>query len=247
MKLVPALAALVCGLAAQAWHSSDARAASLQVAPVLLDLRTPATTATITLRNTDTESITAQVRIFRWTQQGGEERLEPTNDVIASPPIVDLRSRQDYTVRVVRVSGQPIGSEEAYRLVIDELPKPKRASGTVALVMRHVVPVFFSARSASPAALVWSASPSRHGKGMTLATVNSGDTRVRLAGVTLRDASGQVMSAGKGLLGYSLGRSSMQWDVAAPARPPRAGASVTISGMTETGPFNATFPVQTAR
>jgi fimbrial chaperone protein len=82
---------------------------------------------------------------------------------------------------------------------------------------------------------------------MTLAAVNSGDTRVRLAAVTLRDASGQVLSAGKGLLGYSLGRSSMRWDIAAPARPTKSGASVTISGMTETGPFNATFPVQTAR
>jgi hypothetical protein len=39
----------------------------------------------------------------------------------------------------------------------------------------------------------------------------------------------------------------MRWDIAAPARPTKSGASVTISGMTETGPFNATFPVQTAR
>lgn len=247
MKIMPALAALVSCLAGPTWLPSRASAASLQVAPVLLDLAAPATTATISLRNTDVEPITAQVRIFRWTQQGGEERLEPTNDVIASPPVVDLRSRQDYTVRVVRVSGQPIGKEEAYRLVIDELPKPNRLAGTVSLVMRHVVPVFFTARSASPSMLTWSARTSRHGKGMTIAAVNSGDTRVRLAGVTMRDASGQVLSASKGLLGYSLGRSSMQWDVAAPARPTKPGASVIVSGMTETGPFNATVPVQTAR
>jgi len=220
-------------------------AASLQVAPVLLDLPAPATTATITLRNTDVEPITAQLRVFRWTQENGEERLEPTSDVVASPPVVDLRSRQDYTMRVIRVSGRPLGKEEAYRLVIDELPKPRRVAGTVALVMRHVVPVFFAGKSASAAAIAWSAS--RHGKGLTLAAVNSGDTRVRLATVTLRDSSGAVLSAGKGLLGYSLGRSSMQWTIATPARSAKAGASVAISGMTETGPFNATFPVHSAR
>ncbi|SFH96010.1 fimbrial chaperone protein [Bosea sp. OK403] len=239
MKTMSALVVLAASLAGQA------SAASLQVAPVLLDLPAPATTATITLRNTDVEPITAQLRIFRWIQDNGVERLEPTNDVVASPPLVDLRSRQDYTVRVIRVASRPPDKEEAYRLVIDELPKPKRASGTVALVTRHLVPVFFTGKSASPPAISWSAG--QHGRGITLAAVNSGDTRVRLAAVTLRDASGQVLSASKGLLGYSLGRSSMRWDIAAPARPTKSGASVTISGMTETGPFNATFPVQTAR
>lgn len=239
MKTITALAALAAGL------SVEARAASLQVAPVLLDLPAPASTATVTLRNTDVEPITAQVRVFRWTQENGAERLEPTSEVVASPPVVDLRSRQDYTVRVIRVSGAPLAREEAYRLVVDELPKPNRRSGTVALVMRHVVPVFFTGKAASPPAIAWRAG--RNGKGMTLAAVNSGDTRVRLAAVTLRDSSGQVLSAGKGLLGYSLGRSSMQWEVAARAPSMKAGASLTISGMTETGPFNATVPVQTAR
>lgn len=241
MKILTAVVALAVGLA------DEAGAGSLQVAPVLLDLPASAKTATITLRNTDVEPITAQVRIFRWTQQGGEERLKPTTDVVASPPVVDLRSRQDYTVRVVRVAGRPLGYEEAYRLVIDELPKPRRVPGSVALVMRHVVPVFFTARSAVPSPLVWSAGTSRHGKGIRLTAANHGDMRVRLAGVTLRDASGQVLSAGKGLLGYALGRSSMGWDIGATARPPKPGASLTISGMTETGPFNATFPVQSAR
>lgn len=247
MTLKPVLVALLACIAGQA------SSASLQVAPVLLDLPAPATTATITLRNTDVEPITAQVRVFRWIQEGGQERLEPTDDVVASPPVIELRARQDYTVRVIRVSGRPLGQspgqplakEEAYRLVIDELPKPRRVSGTVSLVMRHVVPVFFTGKAALPAALAWSLS--QHGKGMTLAAVNSGDIRVRLAAVTVRDPSGTVLSTGKGLLGYSLGRSSMQWTIAAQARAARPGTNVTISGMTETGPFNATFPVHAAR
>jgi len=234
----------VIGLSFASLFAGSASAASLQVAPVLLDLPAPASTATITLRNTDVDPITAQLRVFRWTQRDGIERLEPTDDVVASPPIVELRARQDYTVRVVRVSGRPVGREEAFRLVVDELPKPKRTSGTVTLVMRHVVPVFFGGKSASPAAVGWSAS--RHGKSLTVSAVNNGDTRARFAAVSIRDGSGKVVSATKGLLGYSLGRSSMQW-VLPSQLSSKSEARLTISGMTDAGPFNATLPVASGR
>lgn len=221
-----------------------AEAASLQVAPVLLDLPAPGNTATITLRNTDVEPIAAQIRVFRWTQRDGAERLEPTDEVVASPPIVQLRSRQDYTVRVVRVAGNPAGGEAAFRLVVDELPKPNRTPGTVALVMRHVVPVFFSDRSAAPASVTWSAS--RHGKNLAIAAANSGERRLRLAAVTVRDGAGKVVAGTKGLLGYSLGRSAMQWILPAQLSS-KSGARFTISGVTEAGPFNATLPVSASR
>lgn len=233
----------VVGMALAALIAGRAEAASLQVAPVLLDLPAPGNTTTITLRNTGVEPITAQVRVFRWSQRDGTERLEPTDEVVASPPVVQLRSRQDYTVRVVRVVGGPAGGEAAFRLVVDELPKPNPALGTVALVMRHVVPVFFTDRSASPAAVTWSVS--RHGKGFAIGAANSGDRRVRLAAVTVRDSSGKVVAANKGLLGYSLGRSAMQWVL--PAQAESKSARFTISGMTEAGPFNATLPMSVVR
>ena len=76
------------GMAFLGLLAGTANAASLQVAPVLLDLPAPGNTATITLRNTDVEPITAQVRVFRWSQRDGAERLEPTDEVVASPPVV---------------------------------------------------------------------------------------------------------------------------------------------------------------
>jgi Spore Coat Protein U domain len=61
-------------------------AASLQVAPVFLDIAAPAAAATVTLRNTGATPIATQIRVFRWVQEEGRERLEPTADVVASPP-----------------------------------------------------------------------------------------------------------------------------------------------------------------
>ena len=95
---VARLALLPCLFAA-----GGACAASLQVAPILLEVASPGAATTVTLRNTGTSPITTQVRVFRWIQEGGKERFEPTEDVVASPPAAELRPGQDYVVRVVRL------------------------------------------------------------------------------------------------------------------------------------------------
>jgi fimbrial chaperone protein len=104
-------------------------AASLQVAPVSIEVQAPAAAATLKLRNEGPSPINAQLRVFRWSQTNGEEKLEPTDDVVASPPIVALTPKTDYTVRLVRVTKRPILVGESYRLFVDELPEPKCLSG----------------------------------------------------------------------------------------------------------------------
>ena len=100
--------------------ASGASAASLQVAPVLLEVVAPGAATTVTLRNTGAKPITTQVRVFRWIQEGGKERLEPTQDVVASPPAIELRPAQDYVVRAVRLTKNPVAGEEAYRLLMEK-------------------------------------------------------------------------------------------------------------------------------
>ena len=95
------------------------QAASLQVAPVLVEVPAPGATATMKLRNEGTKPLDAQIRIFQWTQVDGADVLTPTNDVVASPPVASLRPGTDYTVRIVRTKKEPAVKEEAYRLLVD--------------------------------------------------------------------------------------------------------------------------------
>src|SRR6266508_5911005 len=74
-----------------------AAAATLQVAPVLVEVMAPSMASTLTLRNDGRDPVFAQIRVFRWTQEGGQERLEPTDEVVASPPSVTLARNTDYT------------------------------------------------------------------------------------------------------------------------------------------------------
>lgn len=221
---------------------SAASAASLQVAPVLLDVVSTGDAATsITLRNSGTRPINAQVRVFRWTQVNGADAYEETDDVAVSPPFLTLRPDADFTVRVVRKSGTPIHGEESYRLIADELPDPEnRSGGTINLVVRHSVPVFFRSPDTSNPSVTWSVSAAT-GKLETDA-VNDGDRRLRVAALKVTDAGGSVVNYGEGLIGYVLGHSSAVFISKTSVRG-FTGGKAQITAQGDIGPINATAPI----
>lgn len=218
------------------------RAASLQVQPAMVDVAAPGAASTITLRNEGPAPINVQVRVFRWTQTDGEERLEPTEDVVASPPEVTLAPQADYVARVVRVVKRPVVGEETYRLFVDELPDAAQArTNTIRLLVRHSIPVFFAAQDRTPPAVAWSVS--RQGDRMILSARNDGDSHLRLSALSLRDRGGKTISFGRGLVGYALGRSTMHWTAPGGARGFATTGSASISGQGNEGPFGATAPL----
>src|SRR5690349_1668840 len=98
---------------------APAQAGSLQVEPVLVDVTAPGAASTITLHNAGSTPINAQVRVFRWSLVNGEEKLEPTDDVVPSPPILTLAPNGKNVVRIVRVAKTPVAGEESYRMLVD--------------------------------------------------------------------------------------------------------------------------------
>lgn len=223
---VMSLCALFCGAA---------HAASLRVSPTNLDMVAPGSAGVLTLTNEAKRPINVQVRVFRWTQANGIERLEPTNDVVVSPPSTRLAGGKDYTIRVVRVSRKPVAAEESYRVVVDELPDPsRRQAGTVVLVVRYSIPVFFRDQNAAPPKVVWGVS---RAKGSLMLTArNTGDMRLRLAEVQLTQG-GQVLGKREGLVGYVLGGARMQWPIG--TGKSISSGRVGLKALSEAGPVNA--------
>jgi fimbrial chaperone protein len=215
-----------------------AQAASLQVAPVGIEVAAPGTASTVKLRNEGTTTINAQVRVFRWLQVNGQEKLEPTDDLVASPPMAHLGPGAEYTVRLVRVSKQPISAEESYRLLIDELPDQKLQSNRVVnLILRYSIPVFFFRPDAGAARLKWSVE--QHDGKLRVSAANEGDRHVRLAGLSVGDRSGTSISFGSGLTGYVLGHSDMHWATPVAPRKLAVDGSIVISAVGDAGPIHA--------
>jgi fimbrial chaperone protein len=211
-----------------------ANASSLQVTPLLIEVPAPGATSTLTLRNETPRPVNGQVRVFRWTQANGKDVLEPTDVVVASPPLVNLASRVSYAVRVVRTARQPAAKEEAYRLVIDELPDASRArTGAIAIVLRHSLPVFFRPQEQGTPKLTWSVRS--QGGRITVTVRNDGQRRARLTRMKVSDGKTTV-NFGDGLVGYVLANSTMSWTKPSPRG---LGGSVKITAQGDTGPVNA--------
>ena len=120
-----------------------AGAANLQISPVTLTMRAEQTAAGITLQNLGEAPLFGQVRVFLWDQANGEEALAPTQELVASPPIVEIAANSRQTIRLVRTQAGTSAQERTYRVLIDEVGRdddPARSG--VDIRLRYSVPVF---------------------------------------------------------------------------------------------------------
>ena len=215
---------------------APAGAGSLHVEPVLVDITAPGAASTVTLRNEGTTPIDAQIRVFKWSIVNGKEELRPTDDVVASPPSVTLTPKGQYVARIVRVSKQPVIGEESYRLMVDQLPDlAQQKNGAVNLMVRYSIPVFFGAANKKNPTVAWSVAAK--GDKVTLTVHNSGERRLRISALSLRDGSGKHISFGSGLAGYALGQSAMSWTV--PGRGFSTSGAISVTAQSDGGPIQA--------
>lgn len=218
---------------------SAASAQGLRVSPVLLEVPAPGAATTLTLHNDGREPVTIQSRVFRWLQQNGAEQLQRTSDVVVSPPAVRLEPGASQKIRVVRIAKSAVRGEEAYRVVVNEVPdQTRRRSGAVAFATEHRIPVFFAGQGARHPDVSWSLRNS--GNATLLVAQNRGDSRLRLADLELSGANGASVSR-PGLVGYVLGGSSMQWAVA-PAG--RLGGNARVKAATNHGALDVPVAAQ---
>ena len=224
--------------------AGSGHAAALRVAPIIVDVARGAT-STVELQNLGKSETTVQVRIFRWVQKEGKNKLVATRDVVASPPFTKIKPGRRNIIRIVRLAKRPVVGEESYRVLVDEIPTRNAGrSMRVGIALRYSLPVFFGANPTSDNRLKWSVVQKR---GETIVTAtNPGSRRVRLSALTLSDRSGRRLRFSKGLTGYVLGRSTATWKtkgmISASAR-----ARVRITASTENGTIESEAKLRTAQ
>jgi fimbrial chaperone protein len=184
-------------------------AAGLQVAPALVEV--PGNSGTVWLTNENTRTLRAQVRIYRWTQEDNTDKLVETEDLIASPPFIEVPNDKRQVVRLVRFGAQAAAGanapcEQSFRVIVDELPDFTEEETRTGMnyVLRYSVPVFVQNPACKAAApkLTWQLVVS--GQQVFVEVANTGDMRAQLANVRLIGAGGTVTTLAGGLMGYVL-------------------------------------------
>lgn len=127
-------------------------AASMRISPISVEILDTQNASSISLYNQSNESTDLQVRVFEWTQKNGQDVLTPTDDIAVSPPILSLQADDSFNLRVVRVDSTPVLNEKAYRIIIDELPKPidhRKADQGLNILLRSSLPMFITNKNAT--------------------------------------------------------------------------------------------------
>jgi len=223
-----------------------AHAATLQISPVMVDLQANENAAGVTLNNPGDAPLYGQVRVFRWDQVDGDDTLTSTQDMVASPPLIQIAAQTNQLVRLVRTghttsAQQP--AEISYRLVIDELPQPNTPTETgVQVRLRYSVPVFIEpAGAVGQPQLSWHLVQDK--QGWILRVDNTGAKHAQIATVRLVNKAGTVYEINQGLLGYALADRSRQWQVPIPKNADLSGA-VTVQASINTQPVVASVSVE---
>lgn len=184
----------------------DDGAAQLSIAPLRLELEGPAATTTLRITNPSRRPVPVQLRLFAWTQDGGEDRYAPSGDIVLSPSITSIPAGQTQVFRLVRGAAAGPG-EKRYRVAIDQLPDagPQQRSGVAEARIRFTVPVFVDRATTAPTQLAWRLRDDR------LELANLGGQTARIARIEARDRGGRTIPLQRSGLRYVHGGSVIAW------------------------------------
>lgn len=210
--------ALACLLAA----ASNASASGLQIAPTSIEMASAGPAQALWLTNTGDHELRAQVRAYMWSQTGGKDALDPTQAIVASPPMLTVPPGGRQLVRVIRTGQDTASGERTYRLLVDELPLEAAKGTGVQYVLRYSVPVFVGV-SGKPS-LNWSGTPGHDALELTVS--NTGSAHAQISEVNLVQTGAAQVSIVPGLLGYVLPGATMHWTIALPAGANATNASL---------------------
>lgn len=184
-----------------------ARAGTLQVDPVLVEIGAARRTGLVRIRNVETQPITIRAYALDWSQTTGEDVYSENNtDLILSPPVFTIPGGGTQNLRMGPRRSTVIG--RAYRLMIEEVPEA-RIAGAVQVAIRLNIPLYVNVPAGASANLIWSASRSADGRYVVEAT-NTGKGYVRLERSAVTAATGLTIGDDVNL-GTVLPASTRRW------------------------------------
>jgi len=184
-----------------------ARAASIEVTPVLQERPVGEDTAVYDLVNRGDRAVTMQIRLQAWRQSDGVRLLTDTTDLQVTPPLVTLEPSQSERVRVT-LETERTGHEQAYRVQFIQVPETAEPiQPGVRTLLKLDTPLFFQADSPKTE-LIWRV---RHNlDGWHLVVRNAGTRFARFSDPVLEVGSDRRIPLETGLM-YVLPGTSLTW------------------------------------
>ena len=198
-------------------YSLSSLAASLQVAPISVAFSPQEKAKEIWLTNTSERPIRAQTRVLIWSQVSGQDQVNPTRDLVASPSITEIKAGEQQLIRIIRIAPQNTAVEQTYRLLIDELPSSAQADAQTGLqlLLQYSIPVFIQPTDsiAMRNGLTLLNQVNFQYQNQQLIVKNNAKSHIRISELTYINPNGERIPLINGLVGYALAGQSMRWEI----------------------------------
>jgi fimbrial chaperone protein len=199
------------GLTALLALSVPAAAGTFTISPLRVDFSDTAGTAVLTIRNEEAAPVMVQTQGLAWSQEGGQDALSPSRDLLISPAVFTLPAGGSQLVRVALRRGVDPARELSYRLTLQEVP-PAASPGFKGLqvALRLSVPVFVAPLAPAEPQLTWAATRDPAGK-LAVTVRNDGSAHAHLLRYSVKTADGAVTVLEQPRHAYVLPGTSRLW------------------------------------
>jgi fimbrial chaperone protein len=232
--LAAILFVLLTGLAADAQ--------SLSVVPVNIFLPPGQKATTLTVTNQGTSQTTIQIRAFAWNQQGDDDQLTTSDEVVVSPPLASIAPGASQVVRLI-LRKTPQGQEAAYRVLIDQIPPPAEA-GVVHVVLRLSIPIFAQPMTRTLAHVQYHIEV--HGGQLTLVGINDGLRHEAIRNIVLSTSDGRTLKEAASSSPYILAGVTRRWNIDAQGPLPLPSETLRLTAHSDAGAIEQQVPVVAA-
>ena len=195
---------------ASVFGAYSAGATSITVLPVRIELPANGQAEVVRVQNLASEPVLVKVTAARW--EDDQDDPHGADPILAVPPIFEVGAAREQVIRLARRQPLNGAKEEAYRLIVSEVPKDEEIEpGAVRLVLRLNFPMFVTPEGALPDP-EWALQKAPNGEG-ELVLANAGTAHVRIEKLELAaEARLEPVFADEGVT-YALAGESVTWSL----------------------------------
>ncbi len=248
-RFIPTLTGLATLLAL----SAPAVAGSFSISPLRVDFAANSNTAALTVRNSDATAVVIQTQGLAWSQEGGQDALTLSRDLLISPAVFTLPPGGSQLIRVaLRRPVDPL-RELSYRLTLQEVPQQAKPDFTgLQVALKMSVPIFVAPAAAAEPQLNWTAARGADGR-LSVTASNAGAAHARIHRFSVTTADGGTTLGQRPELTYVLPGAVRQWTFddnnntrpnATSTTAPGMAGPYRLQGTTDRGSFETELSLQ---
>jgi len=210
-----------------------ARAQSLTVLPVTVEMTPGQMAVSLTVINQGTSETSIQIRAYDWSQSGadGEDQLTASDALLASPPQALIAPATAQVVRLVLRRG-PKDKESTYRILLDQIPAPAQP-GVVQIALRMSIPIFAQPTGVAVPSVKYRVE--RDAGKMFLVAVNGGARHETIRDIVLKTADGKVVKTETDASPYVLAGATRRWRIVDQVGLPATGGTLHLTAHADAG------------